>query len=486
MILFKIKKHQFILLLIIVVGFFLRVYQLGKDSFWLDETGVASVIFVNSVGEFVNIVRSHVAAVPFDYVITWLIGQVTLNEGWLRFPSAIWGTATLMISYPLFRKLTNERMALAGVFCLSFSPLLIKYSQELRFYSSLIFFYILSTKLLLDAFQSNENKDWIIFTVVTIIGGYFHIFVGFSLVNGFFWYFQFWKKEPSYALRKFILSVIFIFLGSLSAFYLFAGYNSRLSETITKIEPLWQAIGVGLGWIPITYSNNLSLYVWGMTCFLLEIISIIGLVRYQKKSLLSWLIISIVIQISTILFLIIIRGYFLQSRHFVFLHPLLILICVNGCFLIHEKIKSSTKYRHRQKSLVNFNYLIFSLCFLSIPILIKYYQEDKGNARETAIFLSEVWKPGDLLFFFPNNYSAEPVKYYLANVIDYENILPYMWTTDFKNDKVFLENASNGINYLIGNPTNEQENFFIQNGFRQSELVNVWFRKINLEAIGKD
>ena len=476
MILFRLKKHQFLLILIIVVGFFLRVYQLGKDSFWLDETGVASVIFVNSVSEFVNIVRSHVAAVPLDYVITWIIGQFTLNEGWLRLPSAIWGTATLMISYPLFNKLTNERTALAGVICLSFSPLLIKYSQELRFYSSLIFFYILSTKLLLDAFQSNENKDWAIYTVVTIIGGYFHIFVGFSLVNGFFWYFQFWKKESSDTLRKFTLSVILVFIGSLSAYYLFAGYNSRLSETITKIEPIWQAIGIGLGWIPITYANNLSLYVWGMTCLLLEIIGILGLLRNQKKSLLRMLIISIVIQICAILFLLIIRGYFLQSRHLIFLHPLLILICVNGCFFIREKIKSSKKFGYLQKSLINFNYFIFLFCFLSIPILLKYYQEDKGNARETAIFLSEVWEPGDLLFFFPYNYSAEPVKYYLVNVMGYENILPYLWTTDLKNDNFFIENADNGINYLVGKPSSEQENFFIQNGFRQSELVNVWFR----------
>ena len=476
MILFRLKKHQFLLILIIVVGFFLRVYQLGKDSFWLDETGVASVIFVNSVSEFVNIVRSHVVAVPLDYVITWLIGQFTLNEGWLRLPSAIWGTATLMISYPLFKKLTNERIALAGVICLSFSPLLIKYSQELRFYSSLIFFYLLSTKLLLDAFQSNENKDWAIYTVVTIIGGYFHIFVGFSLVNGFFWYFQFWKKELSDTLRKFTLSVILVFIGSLSAYYLFAGYNSRLSETITKIEPIWQAIGIGLGWIPITYANNLSLYVWGMTCLLLEIIGILGLLRNQKKSLLRMLIISIVIQICAILFLLIIRGYFLQSRHLIFLHPLLILICVNGCFFIREKIKSSKKFGYLQKSLINFNYFIFLFCFLSIPILLKYYQEDKGNARETAIFLSEVWEPGDLLFFFPYNYSAEPVKYYLVNVMGYENILPYLWTTDLKNDNFFIENADNGINYLVGKPSSEQENFFIQNGFRQSELVNVWFR----------
>lgn len=149
---------------------------------------------------------------------------------------------------------------------------------------------------------------------------------------------------------------------------------------------------------------------------------------------------------------------------------------MNGCFFIREKIKSSKKFGYLQKSLINFNYFIFLFCFLSIPILLKYYQEDKGNARETAIFLSEVWEPGDLLFFFPYNYSAEPVKYYLVNVMGYENILPYLWTTDLKNDNFFIENADNGINYLVGKPSSEQENFFIQNGFRQSELVNVWFR----------
>ncbi len=397
--LIRVNKKNLLVVFIVFFGFLLRIYQIGKDSFWLDEAGVASVIFVNSFSEFVNIVRSHVAAVPLDYAITWIIGQFTLNEGWLRLPSAIWGTITLLICFSFFNKLTNERTALAGVICLSFSPLLIQYSQELRFYSSLIFFYILSSKLLLDSFQSKDNKDWIIFTIVTIIGGFFHIYVVFSIVNGFFWFLTFSKKGDPGTFRKFFTSVIFIIIGSLTAFYLFAGYNSVLSESINKIEPLWQAISVGLGWIPFIQRNDWAMYIWGFTCFILEIIGIIRIFRYEKKSLLSMLLFSIFIQICAILVLTIIRGYFIHSRHFIFLHPLMILICLKGYFVVIEKIKKNIKILNGLTHKINSIFFIFLLCFLCIPILSKYYQSDKGNARETAVFLREEWKLGDLIFF---------------------------------------------------------------------------------------
>jgi uncharacterized membrane protein len=469
------KKHLLVGS-IVFLGFLLRIYQIGKDSFWLDEIGVAAVIFIHSPDEFVNLVRSHVAAVPFDYVITWIIGQFTLGEGWLRLPSAIWGTTTLIFCYILFKKITNERIALVSIICLCFSPLLIKYSQELRFYSSLVFFYVLSTKLLLDAFESKEYKDWIAFTIVTIIGGYFHIYVGLTIVSGFFWYFYFRKMGDSDNSRKLIISFIFILIGSLSAFYLFAGYNSRLSESITKIETIWQAIGVGLGWIPINQNNRLVIYVWGSIFLFSAFFGIFGMIINKVKTLSSYLFLSIFTQIFIILFLTFSRGYFIHSRHFIFLHPFIILLCISGLFVFKEKISSKNFYISRKISQIYHFFFVLIIIFLSLLVLSNYYREDKGNARETAVFLSEEWKQGDLIFFFPYKYSAEPVKYYLIDVMGYADIYPYMWTTETSDDFITNNNWDKGKIFLVGETTYEEENLFIQNGFLQTELLNVWYR----------
>jgi 4-amino-4-deoxy-L-arabinose transferase-like glycosyltransferase len=472
----KDNKDHLLVVFIVLFGFLLRIYQIGKDSFWLDETGVASVIFVNSFSEFVNIVRSHVAAVPLDYLITWIIGQFTVNEGWLRLPSAIWGALSLIIGYSLFCRLTNNKIALIGLLLLTFSPLHVKYSQELRFYSSLIFFYIFSTKLILNALSSKKTKDWVLFTIVTIIGFFFHIYVGLSVINGLLWFFFSDIRRDQKIIRKFSLSLILILTGALSAYYFFAGYNSLLTEPFTKIESLSQAFGVGFGWMPVTQEKNLFFYLWGIICLFMELFGIVFLYRYERNSTLTFLILSIGIQIVIVLFLTVLRGYFIQSRHFIFIYPFLLLICAKGFFEIVERyVLSKFDLGERNKSVLS-SILLCGLCILSLPPLFSYFQDNKGFARETAIFLSENWKSGDSIFFFPHPYSAEPVKYYLVNVMENENILPNMWTVNIDQDLDTILNWNNGKIYLIGPTSPELEYKLSQKRFMATEIQDVWVR----------
>lgn len=145
-----------------LLGGGLRLLQLGHDSFWFDEAGVAKIITVQSLAEFVNLVRSHVMAVPLDYAVTWLVGQQCNTETCLRLPSALWGTLTLPVGYLLCWELFNSRVARRAILLMALSPFLVQYSQELRFYSSLVFFYLLSTYLLYRALTTPGKKFWIL------------------------------------------------------------------------------------------------------------------------------------------------------------------------------------------------------------------------------------------------------------------------------------------------------------------------------------
>lgn len=472
------NKDKVILFFLILVGFSLRIYQLGDDSFWIDEIGVASVIFSKSTHDFINIVRSHVAAVPLDYVITWIIGQITLDEGWLRLPSVIWGTGTLIVGFQLFKKITNKKIALAGVTLMVFSPLLIKYSQELRFYSSEIFFYLLSTKLILDALHSNNNNiGWVFFIIVTLIGIFFHIFVAFSLVNGFYWYFQKHKDIKSPLFRRLIISYILIILGLLLAYYLFAGYNSKLTDSLSQYAPVWHAISVGLGWYPFVQPNSFVFYFFGLFCLIFEIIGIFIVFKYEKESLLAALCISILTQLLLIILLLIIRNYFIYFRQFIFLQPLLLLFCAKGCFFCGEQIKQK-KFFVWTTQFKNQSFLIILiLCFSSIPILNSHYLDDRGNALRTAVFLSERWEQGDLLIFFPYGFSAEEVKYYLINKLQKKELLSSIWALPLSQDLLSMENwNTNKKIFLIGQASREEENLIIKSGFYLTEVNNVWIK----------
>lgn len=462
--------------LVTLLAFMLRIYQIGKDSFWLDETGVASVIFVNSFDEFIFLVRSHVASVPLDYVITWFIGQFTLNEGWLRLPSAIWGTLTLIVSYDLFCKLTDKRNALIGILLLALSPLLVKYSQELRFYSSLIFFYLLSTNLFLVALKSSRARDWTIFTLATIIGGYFHIFVPFSLVNGVLWLAFSGNKRNKSSIRSFTVSMIFILLGTLSAYYFFAGYNSRVAEPLSKYESLPNALGTGLGWLPITSSGAWTVYMWGAFCFILEAYGLIYLLHKKAHAPVSILLYSTIVQAGIVLSLAVIRGYFIVARHFIFLLPVFLLIGAIGFNALVEKISMKALANCKFPAQIVRSFGVGLLCIASLAALIPYYQGNKGMARETAIFLSQEWEEGEFIFFFPQPYSAVPYKYYLVEVMGHENMLPYMWHADIDTNIDTIINWSNERLFLIGSATPEQASRLSMNGFIAMDLQEVWIR----------
>jgi len=126
---------------VILIASALRLFQLGHDGLWVDEINVAQAAVQPTVKEAVNVFRNHVMPMPFDYIIAWLVARVSIEESALRLPAAIWGILAVAVSYLLYKRLSNREMALIGALLLAVSPMHLHYSQELRFYSALIFFF---------------------------------------------------------------------------------------------------------------------------------------------------------------------------------------------------------------------------------------------------------------------------------------------------------------------------------------------------------
>jgi len=217
-------RNKWILGFILSIGLFLRLYKLGSQSFWFDEAGVAMAAVSPTLSGALEVVRSHAAAMPLDYVIAWLMAHVSLDEGWLRLPSAIWGILTLFVGYKFYRQITNERTSLISVLFLAISPMLIYYSQELRFYAALCFFYLLVTWLVLRAFRHNVFWSWAGAAAAGIVGFYFHIYVVFAFLNGILiWWFVYRRQDKQYLLvRNLAITVLCVFLVCLPGYLYFA------------------------------------------------------------------------------------------------------------------------------------------------------------------------------------------------------------------------------------------------------------------------
>lgn len=136
-------SHWCSVLILILIGTFLRFFLLTNQSLWWDEGFSLQNSSGVSVGENLRIVRNiHHADKfqPFYYWILFFARQAFGDsEQVLRGLSAIIGVLTLPIIYFIALRFYNKRHALWSLALATFSSFLIYYSQEVRNYSLLIF-----------------------------------------------------------------------------------------------------------------------------------------------------------------------------------------------------------------------------------------------------------------------------------------------------------------------------------------------------------
>lgn len=154
---------------LVLVGLFLRLYQLEYKSLWVDE--ILQVLAArNGVPGVLAHVREHLLGrPPVDYLLT--AGTRTLGESEfiLRFPAAAWGACTIALSFVLARRLTGScAVGLLAALLLTVSPLPVHFAQEVRFYSLSILFALLLVYLFVRAWDQPTAWRWVLFSLAAI------------------------------------------------------------------------------------------------------------------------------------------------------------------------------------------------------------------------------------------------------------------------------------------------------------------------------
>lgn len=136
----------------------LRFYRLGEWSFWIDEifTINHAVSHFSSIALLLNNIPPSRNWIPISVIMDALaLNMGGINEWSARLAPAIIGILTIPILYFPTRKIFGSRIALISLLLLAVSPWHLFWSQNARFYTSLILFYTLA----LFAFHFGIEED---------------------------------------------------------------------------------------------------------------------------------------------------------------------------------------------------------------------------------------------------------------------------------------------------------------------------------------
>jgi uncharacterized membrane protein len=136
-------KERRLIISILAVATVLRFFRLGHQSLWVDEAMSLKAATSAPAAPFWKKFLYDVHG-PLYSLIVHAWSGVSRSDAWLRAPSAIAGVCTVYLLYRWLQELKLRSLAIAAALFMALSPFHLYYSQELRFYSLLSLFVVLT------------------------------------------------------------------------------------------------------------------------------------------------------------------------------------------------------------------------------------------------------------------------------------------------------------------------------------------------------
>jgi len=162
------NRNLAFLLVIVLLGTGLRLFDVGAESLWTDEMLSVDHARQSSVHEVIEHVRAKEAAPPLHYVFLhyWIMifGDSDVS---VRIPSAIFSIASIILLYVIIKLFFSERTALITAFLFSISMQQVLYAQEARLYSMFTFIALLATYFFVRSFIMS-SKAYLVWYFITL------------------------------------------------------------------------------------------------------------------------------------------------------------------------------------------------------------------------------------------------------------------------------------------------------------------------------
>ncbi|MDO9325304.1 MAG: glycosyltransferase family 39 protein [Methanoregula sp.] len=390
------------IIVLTIIGFFLRFYNLGFNSLWLDEASTNTFAQMSLSGIW-QVTAGGEFNPPLFHWIEHFMLMMGNNEVVLRFVPALLGVLTIPLIYLVGKEFMDRNVGIIAAAAFAFSPFLIFYSQEARTYSMLLFFVAFSMVFYFRALKRNELKDWALFGILSALAFWSH-FYSFVIIASLIFYailMQMTNIQKNIQNLKMIAVSIILFIVLCFPLIILA---MQLFAARTSSEP---AFGIqGLGIISETFRqfsgfSDISMYL----LIILFIIGIIQAFLIDKNK--GFFLVTLTFLTFVISFILSFKMP-MVPRYMIFFETI---------FFIGIAVSYMSFYRLINNRGVVYGFVAF-LVILSAPILVNYYSGySKDDWRGFSGQIQQVTKPGDLVVVVPG-YVSQPLNYYYSNASD--------------------------------------------------------------------
>ena len=256
----KIKQivAPMLLLALIAIALLKRVLFLGDKCFWWDEFLTEQRVWYTDQEIFENPMTARAVIYSFMLkayanIVSFFTHNNYLTEFQLRLPHAIAGTLAILIIYKIGKQLKDQATGLLLAFLATFSPFLIIYAREARFYPFVLLFSACLIHAVILIINRQDNKKALLYyayySLTAILGmhthqGFWLLFTASNVFLGLFELKNFIFSKNKKASLIFLIQIIwFLTLPIITAYFcidslLTKGTNSDIIKAAKLVPSL--------------------------------------------------------------------------------------------------------------------------------------------------------------------------------------------------------------------------------------------------------
>jgi hypothetical protein len=403
----KVFSNNNLIVFIIIIGSFLRIYRLGYKSLWVDEGITWALAKYHAL--------SHGHPQLYFIIVGFFIRIFGENEFGLRLFSAVSGIGVLITTYFLTKKIFDYKTAYLATLFLALSPVAIFSSQNARMYPTAALGMLISSIFFFKAIENNKIFTWILFSVFNAINMLIEHFTLFPLIAYFIFLIIFRRKYIKLIKRYIYSGIISVLLFSFDlsksimnlSMMTQGGYTSKfMAISLFPLELFKSLLYITCGYIgyPIGKSlvNQPHILLYVIFAYIIFATLLIqGIISAYNHS--DFGICLIVTVFLTFFLQTTLSGNVSYKLHFVVV--VAVMLMSKGFFALKRKFRYF---------ILTF-YLLILFMNLCYYYNLEYYPNHHENWRLAAKYLDEHAGNEDLIFTTGNRNGLFTLRYYMSN-----------------------------------------------------------------------